>query len=94
MWSAQYFGGNGRASDYCVVDGPFANLTLRWVQDGSVSDHCLTRIHNDSLLSSTSQPNIDECNAIDNYTEAWECFNGGPHSGGHAAVGGIVSFPC
>ncbi|KAF7536186.1 hypothetical protein G7054_g4736 [Neopestalotiopsis clavispora] len=80
MWSTKYFGGNGRESDYCVVDGPFANLTLRWLQDGSVSEHCLTRIHNDSLLSSTSQANIDKCNAIDNYTEAWECWKGGPHS--------------
>ncbi|KAI1873463.1 hypothetical protein JX265_005085 [Neoarthrinium moseri] len=90
MWSTEYFGGNGTAENYCVVDGPFANLTLRWLADGSIEDHCLTRIMNDNSLSRTSQEEIDACNAITNYTSAWECFNGGPHGGGHAAVGGIM----
>ncbi|KAI0133933.1 hypothetical protein BJ170DRAFT_690262 [Xylariales sp. AK1849] len=90
MWKEEYFGGNGTEEDKCVVDGPFANLTLRWLADGSVSDHCLTRIFSDRSLSGTSQANIDACNAITNYSSAWNCWSGSPHISGHAAVGGIM----
>jgi hypothetical protein len=64
MWSDDYFGGNGVKGTYCVETGPFANLTLRWLADGSTSDHCLTRIFNNNSLQSTSQANINKCNAI------------------------------
>lgn len=98
MWSEKYFGGNGSEWDNCVVDGPFANLTLRWLADGGFSDHCLTRIMNEEMLRSTSQSNIDKCMEITSYEDAYLCWKGGPHAGGHAAVGGIVSLtrhsPC
>jgi tyrosinase len=73
MWSDRYFGGNGTADDHCVVDGAFANLTLRWLADGAFSDHCLTRIMNNGILKSTSQTKTDKCNAITNYADAYLC---------------------
>ncbi|KAI1335914.1 amino acid transporter [Xylariaceae sp. FL0016] len=91
LWSTEYFGGNGSGDDNCVTDGPFANLTLRFNQDGSPTEKCLTRIFSDRQFATAAQENIDECNAIDNYTEAWECWSRDPHSAGHGGVGGIMS---
>lgn len=90
MWSDEYFGGDGTGAGNCIETGPFANLTLRWVQDGSVQDHCLTRRLNQASLNSASLTNLARCNAIGNYTDAWTCFSNGPHGSGHGAVGGIV----
>lgn len=93
MFSDEYFGGNGTDDGtYRVIDGKFANMTLRWLGDGSTKDHLLTRINNESALNFTSQENIDECNRITNYTSAWQCLATNPHAAGHAGIGGIVSL--
>ncbi|KAI0470098.1 amino acid transporter [Xylariaceae sp. FL0804] len=91
LWSTEYFGGNGSGDENCITDGPFVNLTLRFNQDGSATEKCLTRIFSQSQFSTAAQDNIDECNAIDNYTEAWDCWSRDPHSAGHGGVGGIMS---
>ncbi|PVH96203.1 Di-copper centre-containing protein [Periconia macrospinosa] len=91
MFDDQYFGGNGTDDGtYRVIDGQFANLTLRWIGDGSVKDHKLTRMNDEGALNKTDQKNIDKCNAITNYTSAWECWSSGPHGAGHEAIGGIM----
>ncbi|ETS75767.1 hypothetical protein PFICI_12711 [Pestalotiopsis fici W106-1] len=89
LWN--YFGGNGSGDDHCFTDGPFANLTLRWLTNGSTSDHCLTREFNQTAFEGTKQSNIDKCLAISNYTDAWECYNGGTHTGGHLGVNGTMT---
>ncbi|KAH8201560.1 hypothetical protein TruAng_004252 [Truncatella angustata] len=91
MWSEAYFGGDGTGQGNCVETGPFANLTLRWVQDGSVSEHCLTRRFSQRSLQAASLDNIARCSVIGNYTDAWQCFSNGPHGSGHGGVGGIMS---
>ncbi|KAI0143840.1 amino acid transporter [Xylariaceae sp. FL1272] len=97
LWEDEYFGGNGAGPDSCVESGPFNNLTLRWVQDGSVEEHCLSRQFDGSYLEFTNQTEIDACNAIQSYTDAWLCWFGGPHgssgphASGHAAVGGSMA---
>ncbi|KAF7522554.1 hypothetical protein G7054_g12090 [Neopestalotiopsis clavispora] len=93
LWSDEYFGGDGRSSDRCVTTGSFANLTLRWQQDATVSEHCLTRRFNERSLQEASLEVIANCYAIDNYNEAWECLSNGPHGAGHGGVGGIMSDP-
>ncbi|KAH8163497.1 hypothetical protein CIB48_g4751 [Xylaria polymorpha] len=96
LWKDEYFGGDGTGPDGCIETGPFRNLTLRWVQNGAVEEHCLSREFSTSELQMTSQDNIDQCNAIQNYTDAWLCWFGGPHgslgphAAGHAAVGGVM----
>ncbi|KAI0412994.1 amino acid transporter [Xylaria grammica] len=85
-----HFGSNGQ-DEYCVWDGPFANLTLRWLLDASTEDHCLTRNWSQEELDKGTQPNIDKCNSIDNYTDAWLCWSQNPHSAGHGGIGGIMS---
>lgn len=93
MFDDQYFGGNGTDDGtYRVIDGQFANLTLRWIGDGSVKDYKLTRINDEGALCKTYRKNIDKCNAITNYTSAWECWSSGPHGAGHEAIGGIVNL--
>lgn len=93
MFDDQYFGGNGtNDGTHQVIDGKFANLTLRWLGDGSTKDHYLTRIHDESALITANQENIDKCNAITNYTSAWQCWDFGPHRAGHLGIGGIVSL--
>ncbi|KAI1873298.1 uncharacterized protein JN550_003551 [Neoarthrinium moseri] len=91
LWSEEYFGGDGTGANNCVETGPFANLTLRWTREGTVDESCLTRRFSNRSLASTSQTNINACNTITNYTQAWNCWSGGPHSGGHSGVGGIMS---
>lgn len=91
LWTDEYFGGDGTGDGNCVETGPFANLTLRWVQDGSTSDHCLTRRFSERSLNAASVENIDKCKQIANYTQAWQCYSNGPHGSGHGGVGGIVS---
>lgn len=99
LWKDEYFGGDGTGPGGCVETGPFRNLTLRWTRDGNVESHCLTRHFSTAELQMTNQENIDKCNGIQNYTDAWVCWFGvpsgssGPHAAGHAAVGGAVRSP-
>ncbi|ETS77427.1 hypothetical protein PFICI_11301 [Pestalotiopsis fici W106-1] len=91
MWEDQYFGGNGTDDGTSrVVNGSFANLTLRWLADGTYSDHWLTRINNKNSLRLTNQAHINVCNAKQNYSTAWDCWGQNPHLSGHQAVGGIL----
>ncbi|KAI1347433.1 hypothetical protein F5Y01DRAFT_295087 [Xylaria sp. FL0043] len=97
LWKDEYFGGDGTGPDGCVETGPFRNLTLIWTADGNVTEHCLSRQFSTADLQMTNQANINECNAIQNYTDAWLCWFGGPHgsvgphAAGHAGVGGVMS---
>lgn len=93
LWSDAYFGGDGAGADRCVATGPFANLTLRWLQDSTVSEHCLTRRFQERALEAASTANIAKCDAISTYEDAWQCFSNGPHGSGHGGVGGIVRLP-
>ncbi|KAI1360115.1 hypothetical protein F5Y08DRAFT_344034 [Xylaria arbuscula] len=96
MFTDEYFGGDGTGPDGCIETGPFQNLTLRWMQNGGIEEHCLSRQFDTAYLQMTNQANIDACNALETYDEAWICWFGGlhgsvgPHAAGHAAVGGVM----
>ena len=91
LWAEDAFGGNGSGEEHCVQDGPFANLTLRLNGDTSTDEHCLTRDFSQEAFDLGAKENIDECNAIETYNEAWGCWSLNPHRAGHGGTGGIVS---
>jgi len=71
------FGGNGRASDNCVVDGPFANLHLTIGPGFDCTAHCLTRKIADSESVWAGKEHVDKCMNMKTSAEAWPCFEGG-----------------
>jgi hypothetical protein len=87
------FGGNGTGDGGCVVDGPFANLTLRIKEDLSASEYCLTRNLNHCMFKSAAQSNVDSCFAMDTFEKARQCLEGMPHGAGHGGVGALVCQP-
>lgn len=92
------FGGDGGGDDGCVVDGPFANLTLHLNHTSNFANYCLTRSFNDvAILTQANATYADACLASEDYAAAWLCFKAKPHTAGHAAIGGTVSSgacPC
>lgn len=86
-------GGNGTLK--CVVDGPFANTTLRITQIWGVNsydEYCMSRDFNQTAWVAVNQSNVDACFAKTDYNSANFCYVDLPHSGGHLATGGTVSF--
>lgn len=71
------FGSDGRASDGCVVDGPFANTTLHLDQAWGVTNYtsyCLSRSFGDEYWAWANSSYADACMAESNYSEAWPCW--------------------
>ncbi|CAK7204224.1 hypothetical protein SEUCBS139899_006978 [Sporothrix eucalyptigena] len=88
------FGGNGTGSDGCVADGPFVNVTLH------ISNHhqrgnafCLSRGLSQTSFDTEAAANVETCFGYANYSNAWQCYNGYPHGGGHGGVGGLMLDP-
>ncbi|KAI1087408.1 Di-copper centre-containing protein [Rostrohypoxylon terebratum] len=84
------FGGNGTGANGCVTDGPFANFTLRFQADNTISEYCLSRFLNDRALSMATRENVAKCIAAETFLEAWNCLEGAPHGAGHGAVMGTM----
>jgi tyrosinase len=84
------FGGNGVGDDHCVQDGPFANMTNHLGPYYEISDQCLKREFVPSYFSLGNQTYIDECNALDNYYDAFWCWKSNPHSNAHLGVNGTI----
>ncbi|KAI0139221.1 hypothetical protein BJ166DRAFT_489670 [Pestalotiopsis sp. NC0098] len=93
LFQEQYYGGNGAGGDSCITGGPFANLTLRFLADNQMADHCLSRQFDQFSFSAAAQNYINKCNTFTKYVLAWNCFTLAPHSAGHNGVGGIMSDP-
>ncbi|PYI12693.1 Di-copper centre-containing protein [Aspergillus sclerotiicarbonarius CBS 121057] len=88
------FGGNGTGNNSCVADGPFKDIVLH------ISNHhqrgnefCLSRDLSQSDFSTEAASNVETCFGYANYTDAWQCYNGNPHGGGHGGVGGLMRDP-
>lgn len=91
LFSSPYgFGGNGRASDGCVVDGPFANLTLHLGPAYEITDFCLARAFNETRFATGAQATIDICNTYTDYVTYSFCLQATPHTAGHGGVSGLV----
>lgn len=86
------FGGTGTGDDLCVTDGPFANLTLHMNRTSNYADYCLSRDFSPTSIQNGNSTYVDACFASANYSEAWQCYKSKPHTAGHAAIGGTVSF--
>ncbi|KAI9375910.1 transmembrane amino acid transporter protein-domain-containing protein [Aspergillus egyptiacus] len=86
------FGGDGDGEEGCIQDGPFRDTTLHLKAhgNGENTDYCISRALNQTNFGWANRSNIDECYAMSEYTDAWECYNGYPHSAGHAALGGVM----
>ncbi|KAG8169670.1 hypothetical protein KVR01_000415 [Diaporthe batatas] len=88
------FGTNGVNSTNgtnCVIDGAFANTTLRMDQIYGVDyydEYCLSREFNQTAWETANQSYVDACFAKTTYNEANFCYVDAPHSSGHLATGG------
>ncbi|KAI1097179.1 Di-copper centre-containing protein [Jackrogersella minutella] len=87
------FGGNGTGTGGCVANGPFANFTLRFKDDLSIDEYCLSRYLNNRALSQAGKEAVDLCIAKETYVDAWNCLEGRPHGAGHGAVMGTMINP-
>ncbi|KAF7536017.1 hypothetical protein G7054_g4866 [Neopestalotiopsis clavispora] len=91
------FGSGNLDANGCVADGPFVNLTMHLNQTSNNANFCLTRDFDQASFLMANRSNVDECMAIDNYTDVWNCWGTNPHLAGHMGVGGtmldVVSSP-
>lgn len=95
VWGADElsFGSDGAGAGGCVVDGAFANTTLRLNEAWGVpntTEYCLSRSFSDTNWAWANSTYSDACLAKSNYTEAWPCWSKYPHSSAHIAVGGTL----
>ncbi|KAK7703242.1 hypothetical protein SLS64_009219 [Diaporthe eres] len=77
----------------CVIDGAFANTTLRMDQVWGVDyydEYCLAREWNQTAWEFANQSYVDTCFAKTTYNEANFCYVDSPHSCGHLATGGTM----
>ncbi|KAJ9079735.1 hypothetical protein DSO57_1032415 [Entomophthora muscae] len=84
--SSSYFGGNGRSSDNCVVQGTFAgwNSTIP-------TTHCLKRQYSSgNKISSFYSPEAIEAilSQSSTYDKVHTSIEGGPHGAVHNGIGG------
>ncbi|KAL4757816.1 tyrosinase family protein [Aspergillus foveolatus] len=87
------FGGNGFGRNRCIQNGPFKDTTLRIRSNERNGEYCLSRAFNQTAFAWANRRNIEECFALQKYTDAWECYNQYPHAAGHIAVGGVMEDP-
>jgi len=86
------FGGDGSGRGGCITTGPFMNYTNSLGPGYQVTDHCIDRKIDETMSRFTGQSYVDACLAKPDFATAWPCIENypGPHSGGHAGVGGQV----
>ncbi|KAF5534722.1 di-copper centre-containing protein, partial [Fusarium napiforme] len=87
------FGGDGRESDGCITDGPFANYTNALGPGYLITDHCIDRRISNEESKGSSQSEVDACNEYTDFEDAWPCIQDKPHTGGHAGVGLEMANP-
>jgi tyrosinase len=95
MWTADHFGGNGRASDSCVVDGVFANTTEHIGPLLENTDYCYYREWSPQQMPNMTSAAVESCTKYDTYYDFFNCmvvYPDGPHVAGHVSVGGLVRF--
>lgn len=87
----QWFGGSGHGLDQCVTDGPFANLQLHLSTDRSNRPYCLSREVRQDEFVGAGASYVEACYKMDDFYDAWPCYEGFPHEAGHNGIGGVVS---
>lgn len=86
------FGGNGEDGDGCVTDGPFGGMVLHLHSDHSDRPYCLNRNFDQGQFDSAHPRRVNRCYDMDNFRDAWPCYEGDPHNAGHNGIGGVVSI--
>lgn len=81
------FGGDGRANDSCITDGPFANYTNALGPGYLITDHCIDRNISDEASKLSGQGYVDICYTNTTFETAWPCMEANPHQGGHSGIG-------
>lgn len=85
------FGSGNLDANGCVADGPFVNLTMHLNATSNDANFCLTRDFNQTQFGQANVTYVEECMAIGNYTDAWNCWGTNPHLAGHMGVVGTLS---
>lgn len=93
VWDPQYgFGGDGHGENNCVMDGPFANLTLTFNDDGMpATPECLRRKFNSTQFARAAQSEIDICLRNRDWAGASGCYENWLHIAGHEGVGQVMA---
>ncbi|KAI9227956.1 MAG: hypothetical protein DHS80DRAFT_16287, partial [Piptocephalis tieghemiana] len=90
IFTPEFMGGNGRASDHCVTDGPFANWTMALPKP-----HCLRRNFRRGTTcgvfhaSESINRIITQSTSYDNFRQMFESV---PHAGPHLGIGGDMKL--
>jgi tyrosinase len=64
------FGDDGNGTDECIIDGPFANVTLHLGPIYEVTDHCISKGLNSNAIKWANQTYLDIVFAVQNYSAA------------------------
>ncbi|RDH26962.1 hypothetical protein BDQ94DRAFT_164037 [Aspergillus welwitschiae] len=84
------FGGDGVGSNKCVVDGPFANITLHIGPGTSNKDHCLSRFIDEGNSSLANTTYVSSCQSQSTYIDYLDKSALTTHGAGHGGVGGVM----
>ncbi|TLS27447.1 hypothetical protein PpBr36_05465 [Pyricularia pennisetigena] len=84
------FGGNGVGPNNCVMDGPFANTTLRIGPGQTVTEHCLSRKINQFNSTLGNETYVEAAHNKTTYLDFWELTGFTTHGAGHSGIGGVM----
>lgn len=93
MWTAEYFGSMNLDENQCVIDGAFANTTVHIGPLLENTDHCFYRGFDPTFAELCTSEKVAACTQHNDFYDFTYCMAlnpGGPHVGGHSAVGGMV----
>ena len=86
------FGGNGTGANGCLESGPFANTTLHVGPQTDNTNHCLSRLVNNTNSLYTNSTWTAYCDSQETYYDFWQCNFLYQHGGGHIGLGGNGGF--
>jgi len=72
------FGGSGQGANNCVLDGPFANLTVNIGPGFTTQPRCVNRKITDGLSSLTGKTYVDQAKAPTTFWKAQDALYSGP----------------
>lgn len=87
------FGGSGKGAQSCVMDGPFANLTVKIGPGFKSAPRCVNRKITDVLSSACGTKYVEAATNGTTYTEALDAIYSGPHLYGHMSLAMMVRPP-
>lgn len=83
-------GGSGKGAQNCVMDGPFANLTVNIGPGFKSQPRCVNRKITDGLSSQCGTSYVTKAVSGATYSTALDAIYSGPHLYGHMALSMMV----